>query len=741
VAGAFGLLFAAREGRAAERPRLTAAAVAEPPAVDGEVVGDPVWAAAPVAIGFVQQSPDEGQPASERTEVRVVYTREALFIGVVCYDSAPGGIVLAEGRRDAPLDKIDSFRVLLDTFQDGQNAFVFGTTPAGGEFDGQVTNDGGSGEVVQSAQQGGSLGGFNLNWDAAWQVRTQVGAFGWSAELAIPFRTLRYRAGGAQRWGLNFQRVIQRRNETASWAPLDRQLTLYRVSAAGTLEGLDLPPQRNLKVIPYVLGELSRDYLAGSGWERAGNAGGEVKYSLTPSLTLDATVRTDFAQVEVDEQQLQLDRFNLFFPEKRPFFLENAGVFSTGNPGRVDLFFSRRIGIGPQGQVVPIVGGGRVSGKMGRARVGVLDMQTEALPGVAPANNFGVARFAWELGNRSYVGAFFANRQATGRSLMPGGLRYDYGRTYAADARWGIGRYGLASGFFALTQTPGAPARPFAWNVTAQYDAPTWLLEVKTAQVGAGFDPQAGFLERTNYRRGEATVLYRWRPVDLLRLKEMRPHASAYAYVKPDGFQETRWIHLDNHAEWRNGMELHTALNFTREGVLTRFEIDPKHMIFVEPGVYDHVETSLFLSSPPRLPVIGEASVVTGGFFGGRRVSPRARLLARVGDVFSGEVRWDHNRVRLPGGRFVVNLVVLRLSYSFTPRAFVQALVQYNDRFDVWSTNLRVGWLRDANTGLFIVYNENRGVGAEDAVDPGRRGVYLRDRRVVLKLSWLFDVL
>jgi hypothetical protein len=733
---------------AAPRPHLTAVPVPAPPLLDGEVTSDPAWAIAPPATGFVQQSPDEGQPASEATEVRVVYTKDTLYVGVICFDRAPGNIVLAEGRRDSALDKVDSFRVLLDTFGDRQNAFVFGTTPAGAEFDGQVINDGGGNDFVLGGQQGGSLAGFNLNWDGAWDVRTRVGPSGWSAEIAIPFRTLRYAGGGRQLWGLNFQRVIQARNETSYWAPLGRQQQLYRVSEAGTLDGLDLPLQRNLKLVPYVLVDMQRIYVAapapgvplaptGRDWDFGADAGGEIKYSVTPSLTLDATVRTDFAQVEVDEQQLQLDRFNLFFPEKRPFFLENAGLFSVGAPGDIDLFFSRRIGIGPAGQVIPIVGGARLSGKVGPARIGLLNMQTEELAGVDPANNFTVARFAWELGNRSSVGAFFSNRQATGVA----GWRDDYGRSYAADARWGIGRYGLVSGFFAATQTPGSPERPIAWSVGPLYDGPSWLLEVRASEAGAGFDPQVGFLERSVYRKAEYTALYRWRPEALLGLKELRPHTSGSAYYKPDGYLESRFIHLDNHWEWRNGLELHTGVNLTHEGVQERFEIDPKRMIFVEPGEYDNAEAQIVLQTPPAWPLIFEGTLVAGGFFGGSRLSPRGELLFRAGDLLSAELRWEHNRIRLPEGRFVVNRGLLRLSYSFTPRTFVQALVQYNDRFDIWSSNLRLGWLRDANTGLFVVYNENQGIGDDDALDSALRGLYVRDRSLVVKLSWMFDVL
>ena len=732
----------------AARPQMTAVRLPDAPLLDGEVSGDPVWQTVPAESGFVQQSPDEGQPASERTEVRIGYTRDALYLGVVCFDRLPAKIVLAESRRDSSLDQIDSFRVLFDTFLDRQNGFVFGTTPSGAEYDGQVSNDGLGNDFIQGAQQGGALAGFNLNWDAAWTVRTQVTEQGWSAEMEIPFRTLRFPAHGRQTWGINFVRVIQRRNETAFWAPLGRQQILHKVSFAGTLVGLDIPAPRNLKIMPYVLGQLGRDYVgrpatadspgkAPTELDLDGDAGGDIKYSVTPSLTLDATFRTDFAQVEVDEQQLQLDRFRLFFPEKRPFFLENAGFFSAGPPGEIDLFFSRRIGISADGQIIPILGGARLSGKVGPTRLGLLNMLTEEVDGVAPATNFSVARLAWELPNRSMVGAFVSSRQA----LDGPDWRQDHGRTYAADGQLGLGQYGLLTGFFAATDAPDADRRPIAWHVGGIYDGPSWRLKSALSEVGPGFDPQVGFLPRGDYRKADYAILYRFRPTNWIGLKEVRPHTSGYVYYKPDGFLESRFIHIDSHWEWRNGLEIHTGLNLTHEGVIERFEIDPKNHVFVEPGEYSHAEALLVLMTPPGLPIFGEISLQTGGFFGGTRVSPEAAIVGRVGEVLSGELRWEHNRVRLPGGNFAVNLAVARLSYSFTPRLFLQALAQYNDRFDIWSTNLRLGWLRDANTGLFVVYNENQGIGDDDDPLPSRRGLHVRDRRLVIKLSWIFDVI
>ncbi|MCP4654389.1 MAG: carbohydrate binding family 9 domain-containing protein, partial [bacterium] len=314
-----------------------------------------------------------------------------------------------DSRRDASLRDTDSIQVILDTFRDQRNGFVFGTNPAGIEYDGQVTNEG-----------EGSLGfgddeGFNLNWDGAWEVQTAVSEIGWSAELAIPFRTLRFPKESLQSWGLNVQRNIRRRNETAFWAPLPRQHGLFRLSLAGAVTGIEVSSQRNLKIVPYVLAEGQESAGKSDG---TGDAGIDLKYSITPSLTLDATYNTDFAQVEADELQINLDRFDLFFPEKRPFFLENAGLFAVGIPGELELFFSRRIGIGPDGEAVPILGGVRLSGKAGRTSVGFLQMRSESVEDTAPRNDFTVARMSRELPNRSSIGAIFVNRRGGGRLAL-----------------------------------------------------------------------------------------------------------------------------------------------------------------------------------------------------------------------------------------------------------------------------------------------------------------------------------
>lgn len=718
------------------RPSKDARLVASSPVIDGVVIGDEAWKDVPPVTEFRQTTPDDGAPVSERTEVRIVFTQDALIVGVICYDSDPSKLVVSDSRRDSPLDEVDSFRFILDTYRDGQNGFVFGTSPAGGEYDAQVSLEGREGDQA-NRQQAGAGGGFNLNWDASWTVRTQTGDYGWSAEFSIPFKNLRYAKGGEQSWGFNMQRNIRRKKEVAYWSPLPRQYNILRVSRAGVLEGVKTPAQRNLKVTPYLLGSSERNYRTQSAFDSGAQVGGDLKYSITPSLTLDATVNTDFAQVEVDEQQVNLDRFSLFFPEKRPFFLENAGLFTAGNSGEVDLFFSRRIGIAATGQQLPIVGGARVSGKLNGWNVGLIDMQTKVLAGIAPGNNFGVARLSREMPNRSGFGALFINRQSTG-DLVVSGVR-DHNRTYAIDGRKGLGKYAQLTGFIAGTSSPGITTAARAFDGAFLRESPRFDMRAKYTDVGAGFNPEVGFLRRTAFRKIDLLILNRTRPKKFLTIQELRPHASYRGYFKPDGFYESGFIHLDNHWEFKSQFEIHTGVNFTHEGLRSPFAIAPG--VTVPVGKYDQVEAQVVTISPQAKPLSINMMTTIGGYYGGRRVALSPAIRFRAGEKLSGTLNINYNRVTLPQGKFEANLFRLRASYSFSPRVFVQSLVQYNQQTKFLSGNFRFGWLQSANAGVFIVYNEGR---ERDAItgtlrDESSFGL-LRDRSIVIKFSRLIDI-
>ena len=722
---------------AAGLPVARAHRVARGPEIDGDVLGEAVWTAAGPQTGFRQNTPDEGEPASERTEVRIVYTDDTIYFGVVCFVGDPATIIVSDARRDSSLTETDSFRIVLDTYRDQQNGFVFGTNPAGLEYDGQLTNEGeGSGGIggglVQrsgSQQQRGSGGGFNLNWDGVWQVAAQVTDVGWTAEFAIPFRTLRYASGAVQTWGLNFQRNIRHRNEESYWAPLPRQFNLNRLSLAGELQGVEAPPPRNLKLNPYLLGQaLRRD--ADREATLLGDVGADLKYSVTPSLTLDLSYNTDFAQVEVDDQQINLDRFNLFFPEKRPFFLENAGLFSVGQPGELELFFSRRIGIGDDRTRVPIRGGGRLTGQVGSStNIGLLNMQTAPVAANGtPSNNYTVARVRQDLPNRSNVGAMVVNRRATGELADAG----DVNRSYAVDGRWGIGEAVTMSGFAAATETPGVHGGTHAYNVAASYESERYRYGGGFTEVAPGFNPEVGFYARRGYRRVDGAFRTAFRPENAIGFHEWTPHAAVFLIRDFDtGQVESDWIHLDNTMEWRNGFWASAALNLTTEGVLEPFEIFPE--VVVPADRYDHAEAQLRFRTDQGAPLSLEFFSVLGGFFGGRRTQLGPRLSLRLGERFNTQVSWERNDLDLPGDAFVTNLARLRLNYSFTPRVFVQALAQYNDRARLWSSNVRFGMLSDANTGLFIVYDDIEGF---DRFRPLGAG-----RSLTVKYSHLLDLL
>jgi hypothetical protein len=432
----------------------------------------------------------------------------------------------------------------------------------------------------------------------------------------------------------------------------------------------------------------------------------------------------------VDDQQINLDRFNLFFPEKRPFFLENAGLFSVGMGGEAEVFFSRAIGIGADERAIPIVGGARLSGRVaGNTSVGFLSMQTQEARGLA-ANNFSVARVQRELPNRSAVGAIVVNRQATGSLAR----NQDYNRSYAVDGRVGFGENGLINAFVARTQTPGLRGDEYAYQVGATHNTEAWRLGAGYAEIADNFNPEVGFLSRDRgFRKVEASVNRNIRIPQggFWKFHELRPHVNYNGYWNFDGLLESGRVHLDQHWQFRAGHEFHTGMNLVHEGVTEPFEIFPG--VIVPTGIYDHREAQIVAFTNQGAPASARVRVTVGGFFGGSRVNVSPQFRFRIGETFNTETTWSRNDIDLPQGAFVTNLIGSRVSYSFTARVYLQALVQYNDRADLWSSNVRFGWLNQANTGLFVVYNDMRGLAASTLMRA--------DRSLTLKFSRLLDLL
>ncbi len=675
---------------------------ARAPVVDG-VPNDSAWAAAPVITSFTQHEPYEGQPSTERTEVRVLYDQDAVYVGAWLLDSDASGIVRGESRRDVDLSNADAFFIVFDTYLDRQNAFVFGTSPLGVEYDGQVTKEGEEafGQSLTNRTQRSFAGGLNLNWDGNWRVATSADERGWYAEFRIPYATLRYPKGGPQHWGLNFARHIRRRNEQAFWAPVPRQFDLFRISLAGTLEGLVAPARRIASLTPYGLTSVRKDFVRDvSGSDT--DVGADGKIGLTQSLTLDLTYNTDFAQVEVDDQQVNLTRFTLFFPEKRPFFLENAGDFSVGTAENVELFFSRRIGIGTGGREVPILGGGRLTGKVAGLSVGLLNIASRDQDSVS-GNNYSVARAFKELPNRSRIGAILVSRVDTDD-------RDNYNLTMGVDGRLGVGEKLLLDGYLARTATPGRHGDDHAYNASASYTSRDWDMGAAYREVAEDFNPEVGFLAKTNTRFASLRVLRHIRTPGVPWFREFRPHISYREFFDFDGYSTTRLLHIDNHFVFANGAFFQLpGLNFTREGLRDDFEISPG--IVVPSGSYENAEWGFAYNTNLSAPLSVQGRIDIGGFYTGRRAGTTSTLNARFGKV-AGFVRATYYDVRLPQGPFTTSIVSVKLAYSFTPRMYLQSLVQYNKDTDRIEGNYRFGWLNAAGTGLFIVFNDNEGTGS-----------------------------
>ncbi len=715
----------AQENKTSDRPAFTASKLNSNPVIDGNVLGDDAWQLITPINTMTQIKPKFGAPATEKTEIRVAFSKNTFYVSVVCYDSSPENIVVSDSRRDADLSDEDSFLFIIDTYNDKQNGFLFGTNSNAMEYDAQIDNEG-KGNFNSNRQQGGVIGGTNLNWDASWEVKAETGDYGWSAEFAIPFRSLRFSSGDNQSWGINFQRNISKTNETVFWASLPLSFDMKRLSLAGKIHGLDLKNPGNLKVMPYVLSQTVRNKaLSETDIDQNVEAGVDVKYSITPSLTLDLSYNTDFAQVEVDEQQVNLDRFNLFFPEKRSFFLENAGQFSVGSPGEVDLFFSRRIGIGEGGALVPIIGGARLSGKVGQTNVGFLSMFTDDVADAdIDKNNFTVARINHDFTeSRSSIGGIYINRSALGDASD------DYNRVYAVDGKWGLGKKAQITGFAAKSTTPGIDSNDHAFKINANYNWDGWNINAGYTEVGEGFNPEVGFLQRTAFKKPEFLVFKAYRPKNMGNILEMRPHISYRSYWDFSDQLVTDFLHIDNHWVWQSGFEIHTGINFTTEGVQESFTISG---VDIPANTYKHKELQLVYMTNANKKISFSGRTVIGGYFGGDRVSNSGTLKLRVGDKLNSSFTLSHNDINLPNGNINAVLSGARVSYSFTPRMFLQSLVQHNNISNITSVNVRYGWLQNANAGLFVVFNI---IKDKDYLDG------LNNQSITLKYSHRFDLL
>ena len=709
------------------------------PTIDGNVEAAE-WSLVDPYSTFIQQEPNEGQPATERTEVWFLMDRTNLYVAVVCHDSEPNNLVVTQSRRDASLTNTDSIQILLDTFNDGQNAFVFGTNPFGIEYDGQVMGEGqsGGGGGGGGGAQRGQTRGFNTNWDADWTVRARASERGWEAEFAIPLKTLRYAPGEDRIWGVNVMRNIRRKNEQVFLARVPRGYSFSRVSVAGKLNGLNLPTRRDVKVTPYVAGSVNDDQtLETDTIDRTGDVGLDVKWGVRSDLTLDLTVNTDFAQVEADEEQVNLTRFALFFPEKRPFFLENAQIFQLGRPQSIDLFFSRRIGLA-SGQPVDILAGGRLSGKVGGNNVGILNMQTRESVDrrtgetISQANNFTVFRIQREVG-RSNFGAMFVNRQGVG-DLAPAD---DYNRAYGLDLAWQATENGKLFAFIARTDSPNEKGgSDYAGRLFYSYANDVQSGSLGYSQVGENFNPEVGFLPRKAYKRFDGGYNLSYQPIQWPWIRRIAPHVRYSAFTDLENNLEStsgHWHFLDIRTRQgaRFGYLVETNQDRPREAFSVYNDVTGREVV-IPAGEYSWVRWAFEGNTDPSAPVSVRLIQRVGNFYDGDYFGWDLTVGMRVGARLISEIGWVRDDIELPGGSFTNDLVPIKVAYSFTSLANLQGLIQYNRQRSTFSSNIRLALLDRSGTGLFFVYNDRRDT------SPFTRDELL-GRSFVVKYTRLFD--
>ena len=690
--------------------RLLAVRASQPIKIDG-VLDDADWSRAPIANGFIQNEPREGDPASEDTDVRVLYDSDNLYVGVFARDREPAGIIVNDLREDFAggianaSTESDLFAMVLDTFEDKRNGYEFMVNPAGAKADAQVANEGRE---------------TNWSWDGVWTTKTRTVADGWYAEIEIPFKTLRFQNSTEQTWGLNFQRRVRRKNEDSYWAPLPRIFNLGRLSMAGTLEGLQgVVPGRDLRLKPYALSSYGD--AAGKAHTSDGNGGFDVKYGVTKGLTWDFTTRTDFAQVEADEQQINLSRFSVFFPEKREFFLENSGVFGFGGAqtqasgatlGRQDtsarndviLFYSRQIGLSSTGGEIPIVAGTRLTGRVGRYSIGALNIQQEK-QNAAPATNFTAMRVRRDVFANSDIGLMLLNKDQSG-SL--------FNRVLGLDGNFRFFQNLNINGNFTKTSAPSSVLAAGSGHDTmfsgrSTYRGRVWEFRGSYAKVGQRFDDEMGYVPRIGISKYQAFISphLRYRRVSGW-LREIWPHWEFSNVARADGALDSRYYDYHVPLTLEGGGNLELGVNRSVEGLAAPFRINARRGVTIAKGEYAF--NDFFVggrtSSAARFSVSYRYQL--GDFYNGYRHIYETGFGAHVSKQLNVTANYARNVVSLPAGAFNTNLLTSRIIYSFSTKMFVNALVQYNTDARQWTSNVRFNIIHHPLSDFFFVYNEQR---------------------------------
>jgi hypothetical protein len=670
----------------AEVPVAAAVATAENIRLDGRL-DEPAWQRA-VPIGtLIQVIPKEGEAPTEKTEVRMLYDGGAIYFGITCFDRTPSAIISTQLTRDAELDVDDHVMIVLDPFFDQRNGFFFAVNPAGARTDGQISNN---------------TEHPNYDWDGIWNASARITPEGWEAEMAVPFKTLRYRPGQTT-WGLNIQRQVKRRNETDRWAGARRDIWIMNLAEAGHLKDLPVMQQgKGLDIRPYGLVRTENGE-----WKADG--GIDVSKNLAPNLNASLTVNTDFAETEVDARQVNLTRFPLFYPEKRPFFLEGAGVFETAgtNPFHPDLlpFFSRRIGLYEgedegDAREVPIIAGGKVTGRQSRYNIGFLDLQTDKVREVNLASqNLLAGRVSRDFWRQSYVGAIFTrgNPEGLGDNSLVG-----------ADAHLATsnfrGNKNLSLDLFLFrTDDQASNKTDYAGGFKIDYPNDRWDTALSWKQIGADFQPALGFVPRRGIRKTNGGVEFRPRP-ERLGIRQFAFEVRPLLVTNLDNVIESWGVETTPLGiEFESGDQVRFNLTPEFERLEEPFEISPG--ITIPIGSYRWTRYGGEIETATKRFWVIALNFGEGSFYSGTRSQIDLGLTLKPNRHLAFQLRSERNEVSLREGDFYTQLVSLRADYNFSPNVSWQNLVQYDNESRILGFQSRFRWILQPGNDLFLVIN------------------------------------
>jgi len=705
-----------------------------PPVIDG-LLDDAVWAEAAKIGDFIQLEPDDAKPATQPTEVRIGYDENNLYLGIRCFDSEPGKIITSNRQRDGDVGYDDNVRIILDTFHDGTNAFFFTVNPLGAQVDGLLRNNGEE---------------ENYSWDGLWYAATTRDAEGWTVEIAIPFKTLRFPNTPSQVWGFNAERFVSRTKEDSFWNPMRQSYGYYarhQVRHAGELRGLEgITPGGRYQVTPYGLARVDdedrKDHRV-----IKGNAGGDVKVNITSDVTADLTVRTDFAEVESDQQQVNLSRVKLYYPEKRPFFLEGANLFYFGDriepydvAERFSFFFSRQIGLAQNGLVpIPVLGGAKLSGKVNGWSVGTLNITTDdtayTLGGrrqEEPRTNFSVVRVKKDLYAGSTIGVIGLDKDVIGSDQ--GTVPYRHNRGVGVDWNLGLGKRFSSFGYLTKTYTPGYDSRDSAASSDLVYQGNVLRARTVYTDIGENFNPEMGFVTRTGIQKSQTDVVWILTP-DRFKIHRMFVNFDLNHIVNSvEGKLETQVAKMDLSllAKNRTGIAF---LYFDNLEVL----FEPFHVyrnVVIPPGHYRFRNLFIGAGTDYSRKLALTLWYDKGGYYGGDRLHTLVSIAAKPVDGLLFLTQWDRNAVTLPGGDFTTNLLTENVTWSLSTRLLTRAILQWNED-DNFQGNFLIDWTYRPGSDLYLVYNN-----VKDFFGPRRNSglsTLTPGQSVVLKVTRRFD--